>query len=195
MKIGILGGTFDPIHNGHLALARAAQRQYGLDKVLFVPAFIPPHKHQRSDISLAGSRYRLVELALRGERGFEICDLEFRRRGISYTVDTLAEIRKLNPDAELFLVLGADAFCGMAAWREPERIREQAVCLVADRPGSDRGIFDSDRVRKIDMPEVRISASQLREDLRKGRPIAPVFLPEAVEKFLRETNLYRGASS
>ena len=191
MKIGILGGTFDPIHNGHLALARAAQKQFALDKVLFVPAFVPPHKQQKSDMSLAGPRYQMVEAALRGQQGFEICDLEFRRRGISYTIDTLTEIRKLNPGAELFLILGADAFCGMAAWREPDRIRELAVCLVAVRPGFEGEVCECDRVRRIHMPEVMISASRIREDLRKGRPVAPGLLPETVEKFLRETNLYQ----
>src|SRR3989338_1455725 len=106
MKIGVLGGTFDPIHLGHLMLAGAAKNQYGLDKVVFVPAFIPPNKLNRRDITPAPYRYEMVRLAIQDIPGFEISDIELSRPDISYTVDTLRSFKQQFPDAEFYLIMG-----------------------------------------------------------------------------------------
>ncbi len=190
MNIGILGGTFDPIHHGHLALARAARQQFGLDRVLFIPAFNPPHKKEKNHVSSPEHRYRMVELALREEEGFEVCDLELKRKGISYTVDTLRELRESHPRAEFFLILGADAFADIGSWREPSRLGEWAVFLVAGRPGCGRKNPLAVPAKWIDMPEIPISASQIREAIGGGKALRAGMLPESVEQYARAMNLY-----
>ena len=188
MRIGILGGTFDPIHQGHLALARAAQKQFQLDKVLFVPAFIPPHKTKNSDMTPAPYRYRMTEMAILDESDFEISDIEFIRPEISYTVDTLRQFKKLYPDDDFFLILGADALAGMASWKEPGEIVKMAQLLAAKRAGtSAQEIKD---VSWIDMPECPVSSSEIRESFKRGKEIGEIDLPAKVEQYIRKMKLY-----
>lgn len=187
MKIGILGGTFDPIHQGHLLLARSAQKQHQLDKILFVPALIPPHKTGRRDMTPAPYRYRMVELALKHESGFEISPIEFDRPEISYTVETLRVLRKKYPGDDFFLIVGADAAAEISQWKEAEKIRKMAALLVAGRPGYP---VLEEGARPIAMPETPLSSSEIRQKLGKGEGLGPRVLPEEVESYIREMNLY-----
>ncbi len=188
MRIGILGGTFDPIHQGHLSLARAAQKQFELAKVLFIPAFIPPHKKDRSDITPAPHRYRMVEMAISEEPDFEISDIEFIRPEISYTVDTLKQLKKAHPGDELFLIMGADSLEGMPSWKEPEEIAKMAGLLAAKRPGSSASRLKN--VSWIDMPECPVSSSEVRNNLTRGTGSCEKVLPVKVEHYIRKMKLY-----
>lgn len=186
MKIGVFGGTFDPIHHGHLALARAAQKQLGLDKVLFIPAFIPPHK--AGEVTPAAYRYRMVELAVSDEPEFEISDLEFNRPEISYTADTLRQLKKIYPDAELFLIVGADCLVAMpSSWKEPEEIVKLAQLAAAKRPGFKAEDFKN--VRWIDMPQSPLSSTAVRESLKRGEN-GNQFFPAKVAQYVRKMKLY-----
>lgn len=191
-RIGILGGTFDPIHHGHLALAKAAQKQFQLDKVLFIPAFIPPHKTDRADITPAPYRYRMVEMAVLEEPGFEVSDIEFTRPEVSYTADTLRLLKMLNPDADLFLILGQDSLAAMPSWKEPEEIFKMAGILAAKRRGSSSVEFEN--VSWIDMPESPLSSSRIRESLLSGKSSGEQFFPEKVEQYIKKMKLYGTAS-
>ena len=196
MKIGILGGTFDPIHQGHLVLARTAKKQFQLDKILFVPAFIPPHKTSRRDLTPAPYRYRMVELAIRKEPDFEISHAELDRPDISYTVDTLRALQKKYPGAELFLILGVDALKQFPGWHEPEEIRRLAVFLVAPRDSGEKrspekgSLLERD-VKWIDMPICPLSSSKIRQEIREGKAVGDA-LPEGVEAYIRRMKLYSG---
>lgn len=133
-RIGILGGTFDPIHSGHLGIASEAREKFRLDRVLFVPANISPHKRQRT-ITPPHHRLEMIRLAIQSEPAFCVSEIEINRAGISYTIDTLESLERVCPDAELFLILGADAFKDMATWKEYRRLLEKYHILVATRPG------------------------------------------------------------
>ena len=189
MKIGILGGTFDPIHQGHLLLARAAQKQYQLDKVIFIPALIPPHKTNRRDMTPAPYRCGMVELALKDQPGFEVSSMEFDRPEVSYTVETLRALRKENPSSEFFLIVGADAAAEISGWKESDEILKMAKVLVARRPGyaSPKG----KGVSSIEMEETPISSSAIREALGKKDALGQAFLPCDVEAYIRQQKLYQ----
>jgi nicotinate-nucleotide adenylyltransferase len=192
MKIGILGGTFDPIHEGHLALARQAQKQFCLDKVFFVPASIPPAKTVSRNLTPAPFRYRMVELAIRGEKKFEVSDVELHRPGVSYTVDTLSILRDQYPDAPLYLILGQDSFNEIMKWKEPGRIRELARFLVSRREGANGAAPFQEGVEWLDMPVTPISSSAVREMIRSGKNLERGILPKGVEQYIRRMNFYRG---
>jgi len=191
MKIGILGGTFDPVHAGHIALARAAKEQFGLDKVLFVPAFIPPHKTAHRDLTPAPYRYRMIELAIRCEPDFELSDVELNRPEVSYTVDTIRAIKKRYRAAELYLIVGADTLQEIPRWHESKAICDMAQILAAPRPGAPRHSPFKDRVHWIEMPEQEVSASEIRETFRKGKALQGEKLPEGVENYISRLKLYQ----
>lgn len=189
MKIGILGGTFDPIHQGHLVLARAAQKQFHLDKVLLVPALIPPHKTNRRDMTPAPYRYHMVELAIEGQPGLEISNIEFDRPEISYTIETLRALRERHPKDEFFLIVGADAGADFSTWKEAGEIQKMATLLVAPRAGCQE--LEKGTWTCIEMPPVALSSSQIREGLERGETLGPQVLPEKVETYIHDMNLYR----
>ncbi len=189
MKIGIFGGTFDPIHQGHLSLARSAKIQFSLDKVIFVPAFIPPHKSSKRDLTPAPYRYRMVEMALRDCPEFEISDVEFNRPEISYTVETLRYFKKKFPQAIFYLLMGADSLEEISTWKEPAEIKKLSKLAVARRPGmKNSGAKD---VEWIDMPEIPVSSSQLRERLAKGELFPDEVLPASVGEYITKMRLYQ----
>ena len=190
MKTGILGGTFDPIHQGHLALARAARKQFALNRILFVPALIPPHKAAHRDMTPAPYRYRMTELAIVSEEGFEISDIEFSRPEISYTVDTLHALKQKFPRDEFFLILGEDSLAEMSQWKEPHEIRKLAAILVAKRPGAGAFSLADAGVRWIEMPECPISSTAVRREIREGKRLGAAVLPKRVEEYIREMKLY-----
>lgn len=191
MKIGIFGGTFDPIHHGHLQLAQNARAQFALDHVVFVPAYQPPHKQALLSLTPAQDRYEMVRLAIEGESFLKISDCEIKRKGVSYTFDTLTEFEKKYPSGTFFLILGKDAFEGIDAWHRAGELKEKVRFLVAKR--GDRKIHVSEGVRAewIEMPLCPISASGIREAIRQGRKVDDHLSPKVLQ-YIREHALYRG---
>jgi nicotinate-nucleotide adenylyltransferase len=189
----VFGGTFDPPHKAHLAIARTARREAGLDLVLFVVAARPPHK--RRIFVTAGERYQMVEAAVAGEEGMEASRLELDRGGPSYTADTLRELERIYPGAELRLILGQDSLVDLPKWRAPEEILERCRLLVVSRPGEEGA--PSELEGKYDLLPFRerdISSTEIRERLLEGRPLDDL-VPEPVERLIRQRDLYRDDSA
>lgn len=190
-RLGVMGGTFDPVHCGHVLLAIAAREQLALDRVLFVPAADPPHKDDRNGMAAAEDRWRMVELALAGADGLEPSRLELDRPGKSYTVDTLRELRRLKPDAELFLIIGRDNVSDMATWQDPEGIL--GLCTVA--AGSRLAAADradpllASRMVFLDTPVIELSSTGIRRRVRDGLTIRCT-VPAPVEEYIRQRGLY-----
>jgi nicotinate-nucleotide adenylyltransferase len=201
VRIGILGGTFNPPHLGHLVCAQEAYLQLHLDRVMLIPAFIPPHKPVEEEPGTA-HRLELCRLAFeRDESRFAVSDLEIRRAGTSYTVDTLQELHARAPENELYLIVGADIAAGLPKWREPERVLSLATLAVAERPGTEREAVEralgelrgGERARFFDMPEIGVSSTMLRSRVREGLPIR-YLTTEAVAGYVSRHNLYRDGS-
>lgn len=199
LRLGILGGTFDPVHRGHLLLAAAASDEVGLDRVVFVPAGQPWRKADRH-ITSAEHRLAMLQLALEGDETFEIATLELEREGPSYAADTLEVLRRDHPEDELFFILGEDALADVPNWVHPERILELATLVVARRAGVEQGAVEEagqrlagllDRVVWLKMPLLDVTATAVRERVRRGLPIGDL-MPPAVEAYVREHELYRG---
>lgn len=202
MRIGVLGGTFDPIHNAHLAAAEEALFQCELDTVLFVPNARPPHKVE-VEISPADDRYRMVELAIDGNGSFSISDIEIRRAGLSYTIDTLRGLHETyGAGTETFLIVGADELLEIDTWKEPQRVLAESWLVAAPRPGyhleelktalpekTVTGEASLDRVLELDMPELGISATDIRERAASGRPFR-YLVPDPVWAYITEKRLY-----
>jgi nicotinate-nucleotide adenylyltransferase len=196
LRLGVLGGTFDPVHVGHLLLAEEAREQLGLERVLFVPAGQPWRKAGKR-ISKAADRLAMLRLAAEDNPAFEVSDLEVSRLGPSYTGETLASIRAEHKDAEIFFIMGEDALADLPNWRDPDRIVELAMLAVARRPSDspeDRDLelmaIAPGREVWLSMPRIDISSSEIRERVQKGRSIR-YRVPDAVEAYMREHKLYR----
>jgi nicotinate-nucleotide adenylyltransferase len=200
-SVGIFGGTFDPIHVAHLAVAEEAAETLGLEQVVFVPAGEPPHK-PGIVVSPAGDRLAMVELAIAGNDRFAVDRLELERDGPSYTVDTLEDVRRrrvaagLDPDVSL--ILSAEAFLDLMTWREPRRVVELARPVVAPRDGYPaagpeflgRHMPDlADRATFLDSPYLRLSASELRRRAADGRSLR-YLVPDAVAAYIGDHALY-----
>jgi nicotinate-nucleotide adenylyltransferase len=201
-SLGVLGGTFDPIHIAHLALAQEAADALGLERILFIPAGSPPHK-PGVPISSRADRMAMVELAIAGNDRFGVSRMELDRAGPSYTVDTLGELRAMQLDAgvraELTLILSADAFQGLMSWHEPRRVLELARLAIAPRDGypeagpaflaanvpdlHHRAVF-------LEWPRIRLSASALRERAAGGHSLR-YLVPDAVAAYIDDHDLYR----
>jgi nicotinate-nucleotide adenylyltransferase len=195
--LGILGGTFDPIHHGHLVAAEEALHQVSLDRVLFVPAGAPPHKPSRP-ITPAEHRLRMVELAIAGKPQFAVSCVDLDRPGPSYSVDMLALLRQAQgPGPKFFFIVGADSLSEMATWYRPERLIELCELVVVERPGSEIDLDQVEgqlpgislRLHRVQMPRLQISSSDLRARRRAGRSIS-YLVPPAVEAYIGEHGLY-----
>ena len=201
MRLGIFGGTFDPVHYGHLLLAECCREQCRLDTVRFLPAAVPPHKRDR-ELTAAEMRIEMLELAIAGHPDFSVSRHETDRGGINYTFQTLADFREEDPHAELFFLLGADMLHDLATWRRPERVCELALPIVVRRPGSSQidldclgGLASARRIEQIrrhqvEMPEIGISSTEIRRRVSEGKSIR-YFTPRAVEKYVETRGLYR----
>ena len=189
-RIGVFGGTFDPPHVGHLVAACDARQDLDLDVVMLVVANAPWQKLGDREISPAADRLEMVRLAVEGVDCLEISDIEIRRGGLSYTADTLRALLEDEPDAELFLILGNDAAAGFATWERHEEVAELASLVVVDRPGTHTPIDDEFDWYRIDIPELEISSTELRERVATGRSIA-FLTPERVASYVEERGLYR----
>ena len=199
MRVGILGGTFNPPHLGHLICAQEAHLQLGLDQVVLIPAARPPHKPSLEGEPGPSHRLELCRAAVGGDPRFAVSDLEVRREGPSYTVDTLGELTSLKPDSELFLIVGGDVAAGLPSWHEPERVLALATLAVAKRRGTTRASIDQalsglrggDRAEFFRMPRIGISSTEIRQRVQLQQPIK-YFVPEPVARYIDEHRLYGG---
>jgi len=201
-RVGVLGGTFDPPHIGHLWLATLAADELALDRVLFVPAAQPPHKRRRR-MTAAVHRLLMTRLAIASDPLFELSAIEMERPGPSYTVDSMEELQRLyGESASLFLVMAVDSLAQIDTWREPERILAMAEWAVGPRPGSptptaewldERFGKDARRIHLLEGPGLAVSATQIRERVAAGRAIR-YLVPRAVEELILDQGLYRRRS-
>lgn len=201
MKIGIMGGTFDPIHNGHLALARCALTQFHLDKVWFLPNGRPPHKlGQDADMRLA-HRLKMIELAISGEPDFELCTYEAKRKDVSYSYDTMETFRKYWPEHTFYFIVGADSVLTLEQWKHPERLAKTCTFLAACRDDVDNEKMDLEikrlerlyqtKILMLKMPVFPVSSSEIRQELASGS-LEHGRLPECVWNYIKEKHLYEG---
>ena len=201
MRVGIFGGTFDPVHTGHLILAEQCREQGRLDEVWFVPAPRPPHKDEPA-LTRFEQRVEILALALAGNPAFRIDEVEKERVGPSYTADTLTELRRRHPAHEFFLLIGSDTLIDLPHWYEPLRVLEQASLLVVARPGVAVPTVEelrhrlhvpeslSLRLHVVEMPQIDIASRDLRRRAATGRSLR-YFLPRAVECYIHDKALYR----
>lgn len=204
MRVGVFGGTFDPVHLAHLVLAEQCREQAKLDQVLFVPAALPPHK-QRQALTAFEKRVEMLQLALAGNPAFRIDEIEKDRAGPSYTADTLTEMHQARPVDELFFILGSDSLRDLPLWHDPRRILEMATLLVnvrGDCPVPSevelRAALQVDdrfplRWQVIDTPPIAISSRDIRKRIAAGRSVR-YLLPRAVEAYIADRRLYMEAS-
>jgi nicotinate-nucleotide adenylyltransferase len=195
VRLGVFGGTFDPIHLGHLRAAENALEGLDLDRVAFIPAGVPPHRAEPSSSAL--DRYAMTALATAGHPRFAASDIELRREGPSYTVDTVAGLRAESPEAEVFVIVGSDTFPEMATWKEHGRLLELCTVAVVARPGEVRdgeepstGGPGARGVARVTGPGLDISASAIRERVRRRSSIR-YLVPDAVADYIAKKALYR----
>ena len=215
-RIGLFGGTFDPIHMGHVRAAEEVRSVFRLDRVLFIPSHLPPHKHGGTGASPA-DRLRMVELACEGQPGFIASPIEIEAGGKSFSYLTLAAIRERHPGAAAFFILGVDAFLEIGTWREHERVLGECRFIVTARPGFDLDSaldvlggrlradmcrveaggpapgprLDRCRVFLLPITALDVSSTDIRDRVRKGRSLAGL-VPPAVEAYIKENQLYAG---
>jgi nicotinate-nucleotide adenylyltransferase len=197
MRIGILGGTFNPPHLGHLVAAQEAYRELDLDQVILIPAGVPPHKPIDDEPGLQ-HRLELCKVAFDDDERFTVSDVELRRDGPSFTVDTLDVLRSQSPSDNLFLILGGDIAAGLPKWHEPERVLELATVAIAQRRGTAKTAVKAalgqlpggERARFFQMPRIGISSTMVRRRVRAGQPIR-YFVPDGVMHYIEAHGLYR----
>ena len=199
-RIGIMGGTFNPVHRGHLALARAAQKEFALDRVIFIPSGNPPHK-AAGEVEGKEDRFEMVKLVIKGIKDFSASRLELDRPGYSYAIDTFTDLkRQYGRRAKLFYIMGLDSINEILDWKKPLELFKLSEFIVGTRPGTKIRTFRrlvkfpplQKEVDKIHLMELRenISASEIRERLRSGKPVSKL-LPKAVENYIKRKGLYQ----
>ncbi len=200
MRIGILGGTFNPPHLGHLVCAQEAYVELDLDRVMLIPARIPPHKPVEEEPG-PEHRLELCRLAVRGDERFTVSDIEMIREGPSYTVDTLEELTSHDPNNELFLIVGGDVAAGLPQWHRPQRVLELAWLAIAQRRGTTRASIEAalnqlqrqDRARFFRMPPIGVSSTLVRQRVRARQPIR-YFVPDPVIDYIDQHRLYAASA-
>lgn len=197
MRLGILGGTFNPPHVGHLICAQEAHAQLGLDRVILMPAGVPPHKEAIGDPG-AEARYAMCRAAVEGDERFAVSRLEIDREGRSFTVDTLRALHDHDPQDDITFIVGGDMARSLPSWREPEAVLSLATLAVAERAQDARAQIEAaiaplagaQRVRFFDMPRIDVSSSLVRERVAAGRPIRWL-VPDAVAQRIGQGGWYR----
>jgi nicotinate-nucleotide adenylyltransferase len=194
-KVGVFGGTFNPIHNGHILIARTAVSQFELSRVVFVPNGIPPDRQKEARPGKE-DRFQMVAAAVAGEDGLDVSRIEVDREGPSYTIDTIRALKEDYREGVCFII-GADRLAQIDRWKEPEAILASVPFIVAPRAGVslsafDRGVFAEASVWPLEMSEVHLSSTVLRARVRRGEPIRDS-VPASVEAYIVEHGLYRGA--
>jgi nicotinate-nucleotide adenylyltransferase len=201
LRVGILGGAFNPPHIGHLVCAQEALVQLELDKVVFIPVGDAPHRELQGDPG-AEERLEMVELATADDDRFEVSRLEIDREGPSYTADTLRALRETSPDDELFVILGGDQAAALPSWHEPEQVLAMATVAVAERLSWSRQAIGIkigrlkgvDAIRYLDMPILQISSSSVRRRAGEGKPIR-YLVPDKVVAYIEANGLYGASAS
>jgi len=196
LRLGVLGGTFNPPHVGHLICAQEAHDQLDLDRVVLMPAGIPPHKTVEADPG-AQARYALCQAAVEGDERFDVSRLELDRAGRSFTVDTLKSLHDQSPQDDITFIAGGDMARSLPSWREPETLLSLATLAVAERAADKRDAISaaiaplagSERVRFFDMPRIDVSSSLVRERVATGRPIR-YLVPDAVAEAIAQNGWY-----
>lgn len=203
-RYGVMGGTFNPIHNGHLVTAEEARVQFRLDRVIFMPTGQPPHKRD-NEILPAEERYLMTVIATASNPDFVVSRLEVERPAPSYTIDTVRTLREgCGPDAEIFFITGADAVWEILTWKEPEKLSRYCRFIAATRPGyrldkfkeleisarTETGERRMPRVDIMEIPALAISSTDIRRRVREGRPIR-YLVPEAVVSYIYKSGFYR----
>lgn len=198
-KAGIMGGTFNPVHNAHLMLAEQAYEQLGLDKIIFIPSKNPPHKNN-ADIVSDKHRFNMLELAISGHENFEVSDIELKREGITYTLDTVAALKDANPDIEYNFIVGGDSFMNFMKWRKPEEIIKYCRIVAAGRDGYTKEQLTEHllylnqclktTITFIDVPDMAISSEMIRKLLAANKPVKE-YLPQQVYEYIQTHKLYR----
>ena len=201
-RIGILGGTFDPIHLGHLIIAEQARDQYKLNRVLLIPSGHSYFKDNRSKkVQPAQVRLEMTKIAAGNYKPFEVSDIEVNRSGNTYSFETLEELKDQNPESELFFIVGADTICSMRTWREPKRIFDVCTVLAAMREDQvDPEEFQKQtqalerdfgaRIFPVSIPNIGISSTQIRERAASGKSVH-YLVPDALESYIIETGIYK----
>lgn len=194
MRLGLFGGSFNPPHVGHLAVAEACAEALRLDRVLWMPAATPPHKQGDRALASAADRLALVEAAIRGNGRFEASDLEIARGDVSYTVDTLRHLGRAAPEADLHLIVGGDSLAGFPTWRDPREILRLARLVAYARPGADLGDVPGwvvDGATLVEGPLLDLSSTALRARLGAGQTVR-YLVPDAVRAEIEARGLYVG---
>ena len=204
MKIGIMGGTFNPIHHGHLVTAAEALNQFELEKVIFIPSGDPPHKDYREE-EIAEHRYLMTVIATSSNSNFFVSRIEIDRKGKSYTIDTLKELKSIHgADTEFFFITGADAILEILTWKKTEEIIDLCYMIAATRPGYNLLRLEElkkdfaritnnnveDKILVMEVPALAISSTDIRERIRSNRPI-DYLVPEGVSNYILKHGLYR----
>jgi nicotinate-nucleotide adenylyltransferase len=197
-KVGIMGGTFNPIHNGHLFLAEHAFEQAGLDYVLFMPTMNPPHK-TGIDIASAEHRINMVKSGIKSNPHFVISDIELNRPGITYTSDTLKALKENEPDTDYYFIVGADSLMMMDAWMEPQTVFRLSTIIVGGRGQFSYEQLDEQirhlentydgKIILLDMPHMDISSENIRDRVNKGKSIR-YYVPDEVASYINMNGLY-----
>ena len=198
-KIGIMGGSFNPIHNGHLFLAENAYEQAGLNKVLFMPLKNPPHKIKLNNIT-DQQRVDMVKLAIQNNSHFELSEIELRREGMTYTADTLTYLKEMNPEDDYYFIVGTDSLFYMHNWMKPEVVFDLCTVVAAGRDNAeeDRILSHIDFLKKtynariiyVKMPMIELSSEGIRERLATGRTVR-YYIPDAVIEYINSNQLYQ----
>jgi nicotinate-nucleotide adenylyltransferase len=191
MKIGILGGTFNPAHLGHLILAEEAREKLGLDKIIFVPANLPPHK-DNGDIAPASLRLKMLKLSIKGNKHFYVSDIETKRQGRSYTIDTIKEFKRKYPSDELYFIIGSDLLKYLDAWKDLNEINKLVKFVVATRPGYPLEKIPA-YIQTLVIRAIDVSGFEVRRCIKENKSFR-YLVPEAVFNFINRKKLYRDGS-
>lgn len=203
-RIGIMGGTFNPIHYGHLVTGEEALYQFHLDKIIFMPSGMPPHKADREIISTE-ERYIMTVIATAANPNFSVSRFEVEREGPSYTIETLKAMRAAYPESEMFFITGADAVLELLTWREPEKLFNYGRFIAATRPGFDirkvqrvgkfrvakSGSGEEAEIYVMEIPALSVSSTEIRQRIREGKPVR-YLIPDGVLEYIIQRELYRG---
>lgn len=191
-RIGVMGGTFDPIHNGHLVAASEVRQHFGLDEVLFVPTGQP---YQKRDVSEAEHRYLMTVIATASNPGFTVSRLDIDRGGPTYTIDTLRELREAHPDAELFFISGADAVAQILEWKDAKELFSLAHFVAVSRPGHPLTVsgLPEEHVSLLEVPALAISSTDCRSRVSRGFPVW-YLVPDGVVQYISKYHLYRSST-